>query len=113
MNSKFTGYRCSICNTGYAPDEVTYTCPKDGGNLDVLLDYEALKRMGREDLTVHGFRSTFRDWAAEQTDTPHHVCEQALGHAISNAVEKAYRRGDLFTKRSELMEAWSHYCRPR
>jgi integrase len=61
--------------------------------------------------TLHGFRSTFRDWAAEQTNYPNHVVEQALAHAIPNAVEAAYRRGDLFEKRRRLMDAWAEYCR--
>jgi integrase len=68
-----------------------------------------LKRMGRN-VTVHGFRSTFRDWAGEHTNTPNHVIEMALAHAISNKVEEAYRRGDLFQKRKALMEAWAAYC---
>jgi len=58
----------------------------------------------------HGFRSTFRDWAAENTNYPREVAEQALAHTISNAVEAAYRRGDLFKKRIKLMEAWATYC---
>jgi integrase len=65
--------------------------------------------MGRSDITVHGFRSTFRDWAAETTSFPNHVVEQAVAHAIGNAVEAAYRRGDLFEKRRKLMEAWADY----
>jgi integrase len=63
------------------------------------------------DITTHGLRSTFRDWAAEQTNYPNHVVEQALAHAIPNAVEAAYRRGDLFEKRRRLMDAWAEYCR--
>jgi integrase len=62
------------------------------------------------DVTVHGFRSSFRDWAAEQTSYANHVVEQALAHAIANGVEEAYRRGDLFEKRSRLMQDWSNYC---
>jgi integrase len=69
-----------------------------------------LRRMGREDLTVHGFRSTFRDWAAERTAFPREVAEAALAHAIGDKVEAAYRRGDLFEKRRKLMEAWAGYC---
>ena len=61
------------------------------------------------DVTVHGFRSAFRDWAAERTAFPHDVCEMALAHTISNAAEAAYRRGDLFEKRRKLMEAWSDF----
>jgi integrase len=69
-----------------------------------------LKRMERTDLTAHGFRSTFRDWAAETTAYPDAVVEMALAHAIGNAVEAAYRRGDLFEKRKRLMEDWASYC---
>ena len=58
-----------------------------------------LRRMGRTDVTVHGFRSTFRDWAAERTAYPNHVVEMALAHVVGNAVEAAYRRGDLLDKR--------------
>ncbi|MFO7737768.1 MAG: integrase arm-type DNA-binding domain-containing protein [Desulfatiglandaceae bacterium] len=58
----------------------------------------------------HGFRSTFRDWGAEKTDFPPEVLEMALGHAIGNKVEAAYRRGDLFEKRRKLMEAWATFC---
>src|SRR6266853_51156 len=71
---------------------------------------ELLKRMGRDDLTVHGFRSTFRDWTAEQTNYPREVCEMSLAHTVSNAVEAAYRRGDLFEKRTRLMTEWARYC---
>ena len=68
-----------------------------------------LARAGRPDLTAHGFRSTFRDWAAEATGHPNHVVEQALAHTIGNAVERAYRRGDLFEKRVALMNDWASY----
>lgn len=61
-------------------------------------------------VTVHGFRSTFRDWAAESTAYPGDVVEMALAHTISNKVEAAYRRGDLFEKRRQLMQAWADYC---
>jgi len=69
-----------------------------------------LLRMGRPDLTAHGFRSTFRDWISEQTAYPHEVAEQALAHTISSKVERAYRRGDLFRKRVKLMDDWAAYC---
>jgi integrase len=58
-----------------------------------------LRRMARNDITVHGFRSSFSGWAAEQTNYPREVVEMALAHAIGNKVEAAYRRGDLFEKR--------------
>lgn len=60
--------------------------------------------------TVHGFRSSFRDWAAETQDAPNEVVEMALAHAIRNKAEAAYRRGALLEKRRVLMEAWASYC---
>ena len=71
-----------------------------------------LQRMGysNSQATVHGFRSTFRDWAAETTHTPNEVMEMALAHKIADKVEAAYRRGDLFVKRRLLMAAWADYC---
>jgi integrase len=69
-----------------------------------------LRRMKRADLTAHGFRSTFSDWCAEQTNFPGEVREMALAHAVGNKVEAAYRRGDLFDKRRQLMEAWAKFC---
>ncbi|MDI1309395.1 MAG: tyrosine-type recombinase/integrase [Methylotenera sp.] len=71
---------------------------------------ELLKRMKRDDLTVHGFRSTFRDWASERTNFDSSVCEMALAHTIGSDAELAYRRGDLFLKRTKLMQAWADYC---
>ena len=71
-----------------------------------------LKRAGLG-ITVHGFRSTFRDWCSEETGFSHEVQEMALAHAIKNKVEAAYRRGDLFDKRRALMDAWAAYCYPR
>lgn len=62
------------------------------------------------DATVHGFRSTFRDWAGEHTSFSRDVCEMALAHTIESKTEAAYRRGDLFMKRLDLMKAWGRYC---
>jgi integrase len=64
----------------------------------------------KSDVTVHGFRSTFRDWASERTNFPNEVVEMALAHTISSKVEAAYRRTDLYDKRRKLMEAWATYC---
>jgi integrase len=69
-----------------------------------------LRRMKRQDLTAHGFRSTFSDWAAERTAYPREVVEMALAHAVENRVEAAYRRGDLFEKRRRLMADWARFC---
>ena len=69
-----------------------------------------LERMKVHNATVHGFRSTFRDWSADCTNFPNEVCEAALAHTIQNKAEAAYRRGDLFEKRRKLMEAWAIFC---
>ena len=69
-----------------------------------------LKRMKRADVTVHGFRSAFRDWAAEATSFPTEAAELALAHKVADKVEAAYRRGTMFNKRRMLMEAWARYC---
>ena len=71
-----------------------------------------LRRMEVEEATTHGFRSAFRDWAAETTPFPSEVCEMALAHVVGNKTEAAYRRGDLFEKRRQLMDAWASFCEP-
>lgn len=72
-----------------------------------------LRRMGRTDVTIHGFRSSFRDWCAESVANAfsREVCEHALAHSLPDKVEAAYRRGDLLEKRAVLMQAWADYCR--
>jgi integrase len=69
-----------------------------------------LRRMGHGNITVHGFRSSFRDWASERTNQSNEVIEMALAHTIANKVEAAYRRGELFDKRQGLMQSWAIYC---
>ena len=69
-----------------------------------------LRRMKRADVTAHGFRSTFRDWAAETTGYPAEVVEMALAHVVGDKTEAAYRRGDLFEKRRRLMDDWAAHC---
>lgn len=69
-----------------------------------------LRRIDRSDLTVHGFRSTFRDWAAEQTAYPNEMLEMALAHTVSDKTEAAYRRGDMVEKRRRLMDDWAAFC---
>jgi integrase len=83
---------------------------KLGNPLSNMAMLALLKRMKRSDFTVHGFRSTFRDWAAEQTAYPHEVCEMALAHAVGNKVEAAYLRGELLQKRQLLADDWAKYC---
>ncbi|MDA1029716.1 MAG: integrase arm-type DNA-binding domain-containing protein [Bacteroidetes bacterium] len=85
---------------------------KEGRALSDMSLLMPLKRAGLA-ITVHGFRSTFRDWSSEETGFSHEVQEMALAHTIGNKVEAAYRRGDLFEKRRALMDAWAAYCYPR
>ncbi len=73
---------------------------------------KALKTAGGNGFTVHGFRSSFRDWAAEETNFQREVAEAALAHSVGDAVERAYRRGDALEKRRKLMDAWASYCQP-
>jgi integrase len=68
-----------------------------------------LRHMGRGDLTAHGFRSTFRDWAAE-TGKPTDIAEAALAHTLGNKTQAAYQRGDLLERRRELMTGWASHC---
>ena len=70
-----------------------------------------LKRMSVAG-TVHGFRSTFRDWAAERTNIAREIAELCLAHEVGSAVERAYRRSDLFDKRRDLVERWARWCCP-
>lgn len=79
--------------------------PLSSGGMDAVL-----KRMGRKDATVHGFRSTFRDWAGEQTNFPREIIEHALAHQLKDKAEAAYSRSTLPEKRRKLMEAWAEYC---
>lgn len=82
---------------------------RSGKQLSDMTLTKALRDLG-ETATVHGFRSTFRDWAAEQTGLPGEIAEAALAHAVPNAVEAAYRRTDFFDKRRDLMGAWGHFA---
>jgi integrase len=90
--------------------DVVFSGQKPGRALSNMALLMMLRRMGREDLTAHGFRSTFRDWAAERTGVASEVAEAALAHVVANRVEAAYRRSDLFEKRRVLMEQWGMYC---
>ena len=87
-----------------------FTRPGDQSRLSNGAMLALLERMDRGDVTTHGFRSTFRDWASERTTFPPEVAEMALAHVVRDKVEAAYRRGDLFEKRRLLMSAWAEYC---
>jgi integrase len=91
----------------FAGNDLVFPAPRGGMLSDMSLS-AVLKRMKIE-AVPHGFRSTFRDWAAERTNYPRDVAEMALAHAIGNKVEAAYRRGDLFAKRSHMMADWASF----
>lgn len=82
--------------------------PLSTGALERVLD-----RMELSNFTVHGFRSTFRDWVGEATNFPSELAEMSLAHVVGGDVERAYRRGDMFDRRRKLMDAWANYCEPR
>lgn len=84
--------------------------PGKAGPLSNMACLQLLKRMGRADLTVHGFRSTFRDWAGEATAHPREVIEHALAHQLKDKAEAAYQRGDLLERRRILMADWAAWC---
>jgi integrase len=91
-------------------NEFVFPGRKAGRPLSNMALLQILRRMDRGDLTVHGFRSTFRDWAAECTNHSREVAEMALAHIRQDKTEAAYARGDLFEKRRKLMEEWADYC---
>jgi len=90
-------------------DGLVFEGNKAGRPISDMTLTQLLRRAG-DDFTVHGFRSSFRDWAAEATNFPREVAEQALAHAIDSRVERAYRRSDLLEKRRKMMAAWSRHC---
>jgi integrase len=89
--------------------QLVFTKSGDQAHLSNGAMLALLDRMGRSDITTHGFRSTFRDWVSEQTSFAPEVAEMALAHAVQDKVEAAYRRGDLFEKRRKLMEVWAEF----
>jgi integrase len=111
-------HRVPLCDCALELIPTENVCDEDfvfpggraGQPLSNMAMLKLLERMGRDDLTVHGFRSTFRDWGSERTNFPGEVVERALAHTIDSKTEAAYRRGDLFEKRRRLMDAWAQFC---
>ncbi|SRR6476469_5774438 len=93
-----------------AADAFVFPGGKPGRPLSNMAFLMLLRRMGRDDLTAHGFRSSFRDWAAERTNFPAEVAEMALAHAVSDKTIAAYNRSDLFERRKRLMAQWASFC---
>ncbi|SES38147.1 site-specific integrase [Rhizobium sp. NFR03] len=96
---------------GTDPDAFVFPGQKKGRPLSGLAMEMTLRRM-KVDVTVHGFRSSFRDWCGETTEFPREVAEAALAHVVGDQTERAYRRGDALEKRRKLMVAWADYCEP-
>jgi integrase len=94
---------------GLKAEDYVFPAPRGGSLSDMALS-QLLKRMEYSHITVHGFRSTFRDWAGEKTQFGREEIEMALAHTVASSVERAYRRGRALEKRRELMAAWSQYC---
>jgi integrase len=92
------------------PEALVFPGAKPAKPLSNMVMAALFKRMKREGITTHGFRSSFRDWAGEATHYPREICEAALAHAVGNAVEQAYRRGDALEKRRALMHDWAAYA---
>jgi integrase len=93
-----------------APDAYVFPGRERSRPLSIMSMPMLLRRMNHADLTVHGFRSCFRDWVGETTAHPREVVEAALAHRTGDKVEQAYARGDLFTKRRKLMTDWAQFC---
>jgi integrase len=95
---------------GDCGDAFVFPGGKTGKPLSNMAFLMLLRRMGRADLTAHGFRATFKTWASERTSFQNEIVETALAHVVGNKVEQAYRRGDLFEKRRRLMQQWATFC---
>ena len=95
------------------PDSLLFPSTRAGALSDVTMRKYLQDDMGYSHFTVHGFRSSFKDWARERTNFPDEVSEAALAHIVGDKTEAAYARGDLFNKRHKLMEAWAAYCTTR
>jgi integrase len=102
--------KAAALRTSNAVDAYVFPGQLPGRPLSGMAMTMLLRRMERGDLTVHGFRSSFRDWAAEATNFDRETAEAALAHTLRDKVEAAYRRGDLFEKRRRLMDAWAAHC---
>jgi integrase len=94
----------------HADDGFVFPGGKAGKPLSNMAFLMLLRRMGRDDLTAHGFRATFKTWTSERTSFQNEIVEAALAHVVGSKVEQAYRRGDMFEKRRRLMQQWATFC---
>lgn len=95
-----------------SPDDYVFPGQRNGRPLSNMAMEMMLRRMGFNDVTVHGFRSSFRDWAGNETSFPRELAETALAHVIGDKSEQAYRRSDALEKRRHMMDAWAYWCDP-
>ncbi len=102
----------AMSEAGSEPDGYVFPGNKLGRPLSNLAMEMLLRRMGAP-VTVHGFRSSFRDWCGEVSTFPREIAEAALAHVVGDETERAYRRGDALEKRRKLMNAWASFCEPR
>jgi integrase len=93
-----------------SPGSLLFPSPFGGALSDTSMRRVLQQQLGYREITLHGFRSSFRDWASEATDVASEVAERCLAHSTGNRTERAYRRGDLLDKRRPLMEQWADYC---
>ena len=93
-------------------NEFVFPGHRHGKPLSHVAMAKVMSRLGAQHVTVHGFRSSFRDWAGNETHFPREIAEGALAHVVGDKAEQAYRRGDALEKRREMMEAWSCFCEP-
>ena len=99
----------SLKDTKLVDTDIVFPGTRDHKPLSDITLTAMLRRMQRDDITVHGFRTSFRDWAAEATDYPQEMAEMALAHIVGNKVEAAYRRGDMLEKRRAMMQSWAEH----
>ena len=92
------------------PDALVFPGGRSGRPLSDVALAKAIRAAGWADATTHGFRSSFRDWCAEATNYPRELAEKALAHTLSDKVEAAYQRGDMFDERRRLMNEWVEFC---
>lgn len=109
LSPRVLGILTELAAFGSEPDDYLFPSTKRGRPLSGMAMDMLLRRLNL-DVTVHGFRSSFREWCGELSTYPREVAEAALAHVVGDATERAYRRGDALEKRRELMEAWAHFC---
>jgi integrase len=110
LNDAATTLLITLKSEDLEPGDLVFPGAKPGRPLSDMAMAMMLRRMKRGDLTVHGFRSTFRDWGAEATTYPRELLEKALGHVVGDETERAYQRGHMLERRRAVMQSWARWC---